>query len=370
RKDRSPYPPSTLYNLTNSIQRTLREESRLLGVKNVLCKAYVHGRPDINMLDKGDSTFMEFRKQQLDSRMKELTNRGVGIHRVRADPVTTKDENQMWENSVIGFNCAKSLSRGVFCFTSVFGFRGGAEHRNLQVEQYLLSVEPGNRILTFQACVRLFKGDLINEKLKQRFQDSLKCPLIRGVLLNILLNTYLENVPPTGPFYWKQLPGTATVSIAFSSQVVGGNTLGTFIKSMFQEAGISTKCRNIRNHSGKVTLFIRLYKDSFDEQAIMSRSGHRSTAVRDYKRTSTALRRSLIDRLQPPMAPITTATAALATYLCEPTDVVSMPLSATTMSTLFATMKSGQKNAMRNIKTETSCQKTEQNAIEICMPEI
>ncbi|XP_052763072.1 uncharacterized protein LOC128205461 [Mya arenaria] len=300
---------------------------------NIYVLTLVHGRPDINMLDKGDSTFMEFRKQQLDSRMKELTNRVCQI-------------TQPW--CILFYKC------------KVFGFRGGAEHRNLQVEQYLLSVEPGNRILTFQGSMRkTVQGRLNQRKIEAKVSRQFEMPINQRCV-----------VKHFAKFYWKQLPGTATVSIAFSSQVVGGNTLGTFIKSMFQEAGISTKCRNIRNHSGKVTLFIRLYKDSFDEQAIMSRSGHRSTAVRDYKRTSTALRRSLIDRLQPPMAPITTATAALATYLCEPTDVVSMPLSATTMSTLFATMKSGQKNAMRNIKTETSCQKTEQNAIEICMPEI
>lgn len=60
RKDGSPYPPNTLYNIAASIQRTLRE---------------VHGRSDVNMFGLKDTHFAEFRKQ-LDSRMKELTNQG------------------------------------------------------------------------------------------------------------------------------------------------------------------------------------------------------------------------------------------------------------------------------------------------------
>lgn len=101
RKDGSPYPPNTLYNIAASIQRTIRD---------------VHGRSDVNMFDFKDTHFTEFRKQ-LDSRMKELTNQGVGIHRNRADPVTDEDKMKLWDTGVIGYANAKSLSYAVFLTT-------------------------------------------------------------------------------------------------------------------------------------------------------------------------------------------------------------------------------------------------------------
>ena len=55
------------------------------------------------------------------------------------------------------------------------------------------------------------------------------------------------------------------------------------------------------NHSGKVTCATRLFQTgTFDEQTIMSRTGHRSTAVRSYKRPSSSLVKAVSDALQPP----------------------------------------------------------------------
>lgn len=61
RKDGSPYPPNTLYNISASIQRTLRD---------------IYGRNEVSILDEADINFADFRKQ-LDARMKELTSQGI-----------------------------------------------------------------------------------------------------------------------------------------------------------------------------------------------------------------------------------------------------------------------------------------------------
>lgn len=65
-----------------------------------------------------------------------------------------------------------------------------------------------------------------------------------------LFETYLDNIPKSGPFYRKPLPPKLTRSIVFSSQCVGVNTISKYMKDMFTEAGIDTEGRNIRNHSG------------------------------------------------------------------------------------------------------------------------
>ena len=56
------------------------------------------------------------------------------------------------------------------------------------------------------------------------------------------------------------------------------------------------------NHSGKVTCATQLYESGrFDEQTIMSRTRHRSTAVRTYKRASSTLVKAVSNALQPPI---------------------------------------------------------------------
>lgn len=96
RKDGTDYPPNTLTNI--GIQRYLREECN---------------RPAINFLKKDDPTFDLFRKS-LDSRMKELTNMGIGTKINRADPVLIQDEEQLWKSEVLNMDTAQGLSNCVF----------------------------------------------------------------------------------------------------------------------------------------------------------------------------------------------------------------------------------------------------------------
>ncbi|CAH1242695.1 Hypp6952 [Branchiostoma lanceolatum] len=86
----------------------------------------------------------------------------------------------------------------------------------------------------------------------------------------------------------------------FSLQVVGKNTLETYIKSMCTKAGVFMEGRNLTNHSGKVTCAAQMFAAGFDEQTIMSRTGHKSSAVRTYKRQSSSLLQEVSGSLQPP----------------------------------------------------------------------
>ena len=59
--------------------------------------------------------------------------------------------------------------------------------------------------------------------------------------------------------------------------------------------------RRFTNHFGKVICATRLFQTgTFDEQTIMSRIGHRSTAVRSSKPRSSSLVKAVSDALQPP----------------------------------------------------------------------
>ena len=59
--------------------------------------------------------------------------------------------------------------------------------------------------------------------------------------------------------------------------------------------------RRFTNRSRKVTCATRLFQTgTFDERTIMSRTGHRSTAVRSYKRPSSSLVKAVSDAIQQP----------------------------------------------------------------------
>jgi len=122
RRDRSAYPPNSLFQIVAGLQRFLREERSL---------------SDVVFFSKS-STFGKLRKS-LDCRMKELTAAGIGVRVLHADPVTVDDEMQLWRSGVLNTTTSKGLSYAVFFYNcKTFGLRGNTEHRNLDASQFVL----------------------------------------------------------------------------------------------------------------------------------------------------------------------------------------------------------------------------------------
>ena len=283
RKDGTPYPPNTLVGISTGIQRYLREDC---------------GRLEVHLLKEEDPSFFNFRAQ-LDQRMKELTKQGIGIHRNRADPITTEDEEQLWDSGTLNMDTAQGLSYAVFFYNcKLFGFRGGDEHRNLEVNQYeVITDQDGNQKLVFYGrSAKNLQGGLKQRKIEAKAIEQHGDPSNPRCVVK-LFEKYLSSVPKEGPFY-RRTGGDGSPD--FLESVIGKNPLGSYMKQMFTKAGICMKNRNIRNHSGKVTLCTNLYKENYDDQAICARSGHRSNAVRDYKRPSAQLLKEVSNSLQAP----------------------------------------------------------------------
>ena len=106
----------------------------------------------------------------------------------------------------------------------------------------------------------------------------------------------LQCVGTTGHFYHRPLPGTEA---RFSQQPVGVNKLASLNKSVCTKAGLQG---NFSYHSGKRTCATSLFHEGFDEQTISSRTGHRSTTIRDYKVPSDEQQFALSKILYPPTA--------------------------------------------------------------------
>ena len=106
--DSKPYPANTLYNISTGLLRHFRDDLE---------------RFDLNILAKNDPNFSSFRNA-LDSRMKEMTNAGIGTLKNAADPLTFADEEQLWWSGTIGFHSSQALSYAVYFYNcKVFRFR-------------------------------------------------------------------------------------------------------------------------------------------------------------------------------------------------------------------------------------------------------
>ena len=96
-----------------------------------------------------------------------------------------------------------------------------------------------------------------------------------------LFKKNLKCIPESGQFYQKPLVNVKAGDIRYSKQSIGINILAKYLQSKCAEVQIDMEGRRFSNHSGKVTCATRLYEsEQFDKQAIMSHTGHRSTAVR------------------------------------------------------------------------------------------
>ena len=89
RQDGKEYPPNTLYSIACGILRHVRNYA-----------------PQVNFFTQVQ--FTGFRKT-LDSEMKRLTAAGVGVKKKKAEPLSLKDEDELWQQGLLGNQDAQTL---------------------------------------------------------------------------------------------------------------------------------------------------------------------------------------------------------------------------------------------------------------------
>lgn len=92
-------------------------------------------------------------------------------------------------------------------------------------------------------------------------------------------------------------PGTTTETQWYARRAVGIHSIEKFLSSMTSKLGTQGR---FTPHSLRATTATRLYESGFDEQMIQEQTGHTSTAVRSYKRTSSVMKQEVSKTLQAP----------------------------------------------------------------------
>ena len=81
----------------------------------------------------------------------------------------------------------------------------------------------------------------------------------------------------------------------YSKKVLGIHAIEGILKKMTDDAGF---VGNFTCHSLRATLASRMYEQRLDDQLIQEQTGHTSSAVRNYRRTSDTLKRKVSSAVQ------------------------------------------------------------------------
>ena len=145
------YMPNTLYEIAAAIQHHIRQTGRFVSFYD-------------------DQCFEKMRKV-LDAKMKELSKRGLGLEKKKADVISTEQEEIMWQNGILGTDTPqKLLDTLVYSLGLNFALRAGQEHRNLRVgalsQIKVVTDEHGTQYLEYREDVsKTNRGGLKHRKM-------------------------------------------------------------------------------------------------------------------------------------------------------------------------------------------------------------
>ena len=292
KKDDSPFPPNSVKGMVRTIQMYLY-------TKGVYWK----------LLSREDEYFRDV-YYVVDNVMKEGARLGLGQVK-HATPVSIEMEEVMWENAILGESNPDQLRNTLLYMLGInLCLRGGEEHKKLRRPGFdpqivVTSDSKGYKCLLYveDTCTKTRQGGLTTKE----SHDPKRVYVYPNIDQSRCVVRYYEkycNLLPIGGkhgelylYSRKDVSGNAsTDGVWYRDACKGINPLRGTVRKMLEMAGFTKG--NFRNHSLRSTCCTRLYDARKDEQLIKEISGHKSNAVRNYKKTSDTLRRELSECLQ------------------------------------------------------------------------
>ncbi|XP_048240336.1 uncharacterized protein KIAA1958-like [Haliotis rufescens] len=223
--------------------------------------------------------------------MKLLARKGIGVEKRQADVITEQQEDVLWETGILGEDTPqKLLDTLVYLIGLNFALRAGDEHRYLRSGsnsqlQLLMSSNGVKQLKYTEDISKTNRGGLKHRKVERKHVTISSNEENPGRCLVRLYEKYMSLRPVHGKcdaFYLRPLRYTAG-KVWFADAAVGIHPLRSTVSRLCKAAGFSGF---YTNHSLRATTATRLYDSGVDEQLIAEKTGHKSIAIRSYKRTS------------------------------------------------------------------------------------
>ena len=228
----------------------------------------------------------------VDNLMKQRTSEGVGIAVKQAEVLTFTDEDLLWSLGLLGTDSPQTLlNTVVFMLGLSCSLRAGKEHRVLRSPPFssqfsFLYDSQGKLFLRYVEDIGLKtnKGGLKHRKTEPKSVEVYQTNNIERCPVRIIMK-YLSLLPKdrTCKAFYLQARRKFRPGMWFLNKAVGVNTLREVVKNVCEKAGLPGF---YTNHSLRATSATRMYRNDIEEQVIQEITGHRSLAVRSYKRTS------------------------------------------------------------------------------------
>lgn len=267
------YPTETLYELVIAVQMYCHMNGK-----------YYKFIDDVDFLTL---------RNVLNNRMRYLAQKGYTCPRQKAEAIDVDDENQMWETGVLGDSNPKQLVDTLLYMLGVhFALRAVKEHKALRVgprsqfavkfdrkgdKYYLEYTEDSSK--TNQGGLEHRKVTKKISRAYENLDDPQKC-VVRLYRKYMTLRPTDSKCPED--LYLRPLVNPKE-TCWYTMQPMGVNTISKIVSHLAKQVGIEGK---VTNHSCRATSATRLFQSNMEEQLVMEKTGHRSNAVRSYKRTS------------------------------------------------------------------------------------
>ena len=239
----------------------------------------------------GEEVFQDLRFT-LDNLMKQRTSAGVGGKVRQAEVLTFTDEDLLWSLGLLGtHNPQVLLNTILFSLGLTCALRAGKEHRVLRSIPFKSQFEflddgQGGVFFRFteDSGLKTNKGGLKQKKVEPKVVDVFPTKNMERCPVRILMK-YLSLLPKNRVCKALYLrPRKAfTHRCWFLDKPVGVNTLREVVKTVCEQGGLPGY---YTNHSLRSSSATRMYHNGVEEQLIQEITGHKSLAVRSYKRTS------------------------------------------------------------------------------------
>ena len=266
------YEPDTLTSVLRSLDRSLREKGKQYSTLT-------------------DRQFTKAR-EALSSKRKQLRRTGKGQKPNKALGLTETQIQKLWDEKQLGCETPHSLLRTVwFNNTMFFGWRARDEHHRVKFGDFQIEREEGPQgkeyvewITERGSKTRTGENDFVPDRSfnpKMYATGGPRCPVH-------IFKEYLARRPPEmsfsdSPFYLAAIVSPSS-EIWYKKQPLGKGSLGSFMKSMSEAAGLTGKHTN---HSVRRTMISTLRKENVEPLDIIALAGQRNLKSLDsYSSTS------------------------------------------------------------------------------------